>query len=211
MDHAIQTAEAARKAFPDEKYDWMHVTGLIHDLGKILAVTDEKLQLSGDPQWCVVGDNFVVGCQFSKNNIFYDYFKLNDDYNNPKYNTKYGIYDKNICSKEGLMGINPNTGNDNIIMSWGHDEYLYQICKTQSKLPLEALYMLRFHSFYPWHCKGDYMHLCNEFDKTQGLKWVQTFNQFDLYSKSTECPTFDQVKDYYKSKVEKYFPNPVRW
>lgn len=33
--HAYQTAEAIRKAHP--KDDWMHLTGLIHDVGKIMA------------------------------------------------------------------------------------------------------------------------------------------------------------------------------
>ena len=30
-------------------------------------------------------------------------------------------------------------------MSWGHDEYLFQILKPH--LPLPALYMIRYHSF----------------------------------------------------------------
>lgn len=31
--HAFQTAESIRQAYPDE--DWFHLTGLIHDLGKV--------------------------------------------------------------------------------------------------------------------------------------------------------------------------------
>ena len=123
------------------------MTAFIHDLGKILAVSDEKLGLIGEAQWCVVGDIFPVGCQFAKENIFYEYFAKNSDFNDKRYNTKYGIYNEDECAKSGLM-------DGNIIMSWGHDEYMYQICKGQSKLPLEALYMVRFHSFYPWHLKG---------------------------------------------------------
>lgn len=64
------------------------------------------------------------------------------------------------------------------MISWGHDEvshpsletsfriiidvfyqYLYQICKAQSTLPPEALAMIRYHSFYPWHREGAYRHL----------------------------------------------------
>lgn len=33
--HAFQTAERARLEFPE--HDWLHLTGLIHDLGKIMA------------------------------------------------------------------------------------------------------------------------------------------------------------------------------
>ena len=34
--HAFQAAEGARKAHPDK--DWLHLTGLIHDLGKVMGI-----------------------------------------------------------------------------------------------------------------------------------------------------------------------------
>lgn len=37
--HAFQTAERAREEFPEQ--DWLHLTGLIHDLGKIMAFYGE--------------------------------------------------------------------------------------------------------------------------------------------------------------------------
>merc|ERR1712038_1855807 len=52
--HAFQTAERLRKDFPE--HGWLHLTGLIHDLGKIMA-------MYGEPQWCVVGDTWPVGCK----------------------------------------------------------------------------------------------------------------------------------------------------
>src|SRR5687767_14181856 len=51
IEHALQTAEAIRAAGHPR---WFVVTGLIHDLGKVLC-------LSGEPQWAVVGDTFPVG------------------------------------------------------------------------------------------------------------------------------------------------------
>ncbi|ETO10954.1 inositol oxygenase [Reticulomyxa filosa] len=114
IEHAVQTAEAARMVHPEPEYDWFHLTGLIHDLGKILTVVDESKGLKGEEQWCVAGDTFPVGCQFSETNIFYEYFKDNPDFQNKKYNTLYGIYQ-------------PKCGLDQVIMSWGHDEYLYQV------------------------------------------------------------------------------------
>ena len=42
---------------------WMILTGLIHDLGKVLC-------LWGEPQWAVVGDTFATGCAFSPKNVF---------------------------------------------------------------------------------------------------------------------------------------------
>lgn len=49
--------------------------------------------------------NFVVDVQ---------YFKENPDYNNPAYNTKLGAYEKGC-------------GLDNVLMSWGHDDYMYLV------------------------------------------------------------------------------------
>ncbi len=47
--HAFQTAERIRQEYPND--DWFHLTGLIHDLGKVMAFYDQ-------PQWAVVGDTF---------------------------------------------------------------------------------------------------------------------------------------------------------
>ena len=52
IEHLMQTAEAIRA---DGHPRWFILTGLIHDLGKILC-------LWGEPQWAVVGDTFPVGC-----------------------------------------------------------------------------------------------------------------------------------------------------
>src|SRR4029453_18556427 len=55
IDHALQTAEAVRRAGQPR---WLIATGLIHDLGKILCVF-------GEPQWAVVADTAPVGCECS--------------------------------------------------------------------------------------------------------------------------------------------------
>lgn len=57
--HAFQTAEALRKKYPE--HDWLHLAGFLHDLGKITA----HPKFGNDPQWCVVGDTFPVGCKHS--------------------------------------------------------------------------------------------------------------------------------------------------
>ena len=59
-------------------------------------------------------------------NMFYS-FKENPDMNNPEYNTKYGIY-------------KPNCGLENVVISWGHDEYLYQVMiRNNSTIPEEVI------------------------------------------------------------------------
>uniref|UniRef100_A0A8D2LW11 Inositol oxygenase n=1 Tax=Varanus komodoensis TaxID=61221 RepID=A0A8D2LW11_VARKO len=139
--HAYQTAEGIRKAHPDK--DWFHLVGLLHDMGKVLA-------LFGEPQWAVVGDTFPTGCKVQPSVVFWDStFLDNPDLKNPVYSTEYGLYQ-------------PHCGLEKVLMSWGHD----------GKPPRTAFYMVRFHSFYPWHTGGDYMHLCSEQDLRM-LPWVQ--------------------------------------
>ena len=184
FQHLLQTSEAIRK---DDHPDWMVLVGLIHDMGKVLC-------LFGEPQWAVVGDTFPVGCSYSDKIIYPEFFKENPDYNNPSYNTTYGLYE-------------PNCGLRNVHMSWGHDEYVYQMMKDY--LPEPALYMLRYHSFYSWHREGAYEHLLDDHDRDM-LKWVKLFNPYDLYSKCPEQPKWESIKPYYMELINKYLPNKLK-
>jgi len=187
--HAFQTAESIRQQHPDK--EWFHLTGLIHDMGKVLAFFDE-------PQWAVVGDTFPVGCQYAKSIVYRDFtFALNPDTDDSRYNTTMGMYERNC-------------GLDNVLVSWGHDEYLYQVLKNHPNctLPEEAFYTIRYHSFYPWHTGGDYDFLCNDRDRNM-LKWVREFNQFDLYTKTDTVPDIDELRPYYQKLIDKYIPGEL--
>ncbi|XP_053572283.1 inositol oxygenase isoform X2 [Bombina bombina] len=187
--HAFQTAEGIRRVHPDK--DWFQLVGLLHDVGKIMALANE-------PQWAVVGDTFPVGCKFQESIVFCDTFKGNPDTHHPVYSTKYGIYE-------------PNCGLENVMMSWGHDEYMYRVLKyNKCTIPEEGLYMIRFHSCYPWHTGGDYQHLCNDKDRKM-LPWVQEFNKFDLYTKTEDMPEVETLRPYYQSLIDKYCPGVLSW
>jgi len=185
FQHLLQTSEAIRA---DGHPDWMVLTGLFHDMGKVLC-------LFGEPQWAVVGDSYPVGCAFSDKIVFSEYFKDNADINNPLYNTKYGIYE-------------PNCGLDNVTMTWGHDEYIYYMMKDY--LPESALYMLRYHSFYPQHKEHAYDHLMSKHDQEM-FKWVNLFNPYDLYSKSPVVPDWKVLRPYYEDLVAKYLPSTLKF
>src|SRR5260221_7064535 len=105
-EHLLQTSEAIRR---DGHPRWMVATGFAHDLGKCLC-------LYGEPQWGVVGDTFPVGCAWSDQIVFPEYFHANPDANVPKYQSKYGIYA-------------PNCGLENVHMSFGHDGYIAEVLK----------------------------------------------------------------------------------
>lgn len=185
IEHLMQTSEAIRaKGRPE----WFVLTGLLHDLGKILC-------LFGEPQWAVVGDTFPVGCAFSDKIVYHEFFADNPDSHNPAYQTPNGIYE------EGC-------GLDNVHLSWGHDEYLYQVVKDY--LPEPALYMIRYHSFYPCHKERAYEQLMSEHDKEM-FAWVRAFNPYDLYSKGAARPDVAKLRPYYDDLIARYFPPVLRW
>ena len=184
-EHLLQSAEAIRA---DGHEDWFVLTGLIHDLGKVLC-------LFGEPQWAVVGDTFPVGCAFSARIVYPEYFADNADSQDPRLSSENGVYE------EGC-------GLGNVQLSWGHDEYLYQVIK--DRLPVPAQYMIRYHSFYAWHREGEYRHLLDGRDREM-LPWVQKFNPYDLYSKSPVRPNWDELRPYYAALIDKYLPGKLRW
>ncbi len=185
IEHNLQTAEAIRR---DGHPRWFVLAGFIHDLGKLLC-------LYGEPQWAVVGDTFPVGCAYSDKIVFPEFFRDNPDSRNSVYQTRLGIY------SEGC-------GLDNVDLSWGHDEYLYHVVKDY--LPEPALYMIRYHSFYPGHREGAYDYLLNDHDRDM-FQWVRKFNPYDLYSKSAERPKLEQLRPYYADLISEYFPDKVAW
>ena len=93
-------------------------------------------------------------------------------------------------------------------MSWGHDEYIYHVVREH--LPTEALYALRYHSFYPWHREGAYDELTNAQDREM-LRWVKAFNRYDLYSKGDGRPDVSGLRPYYEALVDEFFPGPLNW
>lgn len=184
--HALQVAEAMRKNGLSE--EWI-VAGFIHDFGKILYTFNE-------PQWAVVGDTFPIGCKFSDTIVYHDFFKDNPDFFDPRLNSLYGIY-------------KPQCGLDNVHISWGHDEYLYQVIK-DTTLPEEIKYAIRYHSFYPWHNKGAYHYLMNEKDHEM-LKYINLLNSYDLYTKIDEAIDIQALLPYYQELLQKYFPELLWW
>ncbi|GAU96414.1 hypothetical protein RvY_07866 [Ramazzottius varieornatus] len=188
--HAFQTAERVRQAWP--QHDWFALVGLIHDLGKVMAIW-------GEEQFAVVGDTFPVGCQFADSIVFReDTFQGNADLNHPVYSTKNGKYSEG-CGLESLT------------MSWGHDEYLYRcLVHNKTTIPMEGLSMIRYHSCYPIHTSNSYTHfLVPEDEKT--LDWVRVFNKFDLYSKGDVVPDVEALIPYYQSLIDKYVPGVLDW
>ncbi|MBI1785499.1 inositol oxygenase, partial [Candidatus Sumerlaeota bacterium] len=96
LQHLLQTSEAIRR---DGHPRWFVLTGLIHDLGKILC-------LWGEPQWAVVGYTFPAGCKYSDKIVYPEFFAANPDSTVPAYQRPCGIYEE-------------GGGLDKVYMSWG--------------------------------------------------------------------------------------------
>lgn len=120
--------------------------------------------------------------------MFSEFFEDNPD----KY-SKYGIYEKNC-------------GLDKVLFSFGHDEYLYRVLKhNKCTIPDMGLKMIRYHSFYPWHDKGEYEYLMNK-DNYELRNWCQRFSKSDLYTKdNNDVLDMNKLKPYYDGLIKKYF------
>ena len=191
--HAFQSAEAARAA---GEPDWMQLTVLLHDFGKLtfaLGGTPED-GMSGKadgPQWALGGDTWVLGEPIPDTVVFPELNPLN-----PEYNVTSALPD----------GI----GLDRLNFTYGHDEYGFRWLSFPAngcKLPREALQAVRLHSAYPLHTGGSYTRLLKPEDEAT-LAVVRRFNRYDLYSKSDTIPTLEDVEKlwpYYNALIDKYF------
>lgn len=198
--HLYQTAEGIRRAGHPE---WLQVTGFIHDLGKVIYLRGNSEEgTSMEKQWSIVGDTFVVGCDLPDTLVFPEYNALHGDQGNSILRGPLGIYQKGC-------------GLDNCYVSYGHDEYLYQVL-TQNKgvkLPPEALYIIRYHSLYAWHHKDSYQQLESDYDRAM-KGWVKLFNQHDLYTKENTRYSDSEITNlqkYYSKLLKKFLPDTLLW
>ncbi len=185
-----------------QDWSWFPLVGFIHDLGKVMLLPKfGELQ-----QWCVVGDTYPVGAPFADSNVFFDkeYFHLSSDY--PTYEkqdeTSFGKYTRHC-------------GFDETDMTWGHDEYIYEVMRQGSTLNKEALYLLRYHSFYPWHTPQNgtmaYTELASDFDWYM-LPLLKAFQKADLYSKTPDLPPQDVLEAKYTALLNQYIPaKAINW
>ncbi len=168
--------------------EWLPLVGFIHDLGKILVLPE----LGQLPQWSVVGDTFPIGAPLD-NNFPFSHLCNNIDLSNNIYNDSCGF--------------------DSMLFSWGHDEYMAQVLeRNYTKLPPEAVYLIRYHSFYSWHSPRNgsrgYTRYASEHDWNM-LPLLKLFSQSDLYSKKDFKISIPECEKKYKKLITDYFRNPI--
>ena len=151
------------------------------DLGKIMFLwgsPEDGQDGSGGPQWGMAGDTWVVGAALPATNVYPEYNVLSPDATHPVYGTAMGMYAESC-------------GLDNLKFAFGHDEYMYRLLlHNKCKIPKPGLDVIRLHSCYPWHARGEYRQFMKEEDYVS-LKWVQEFNKYDLYVSDLGSVAFD--------------------
>jgi len=169
-------------------WDWLPLIGFIHDLGKVLVLAE----WCNYPQWSVVGDTFPVGVALSSQVVYSETC--------PHLQNIDSIYTK-FC------------GFKNMHLSYGHDEYMATVLeRNENDLPEEAIYIIRFHSFYPWHTPRykDKMRGYARFASWQDwemLPLLKLFQSADLYSKvpNEKIPSFDEIYDKFDGIIRTFF------
>jgi inositol oxygenase len=200
--HALQTAQSIEARMKDEPVfadkDWLPLVGLIHDLGKIMLLKE----YGGLPQWSVVGDIFPIGIPLHPACV-YQHKKFHEE--NTAINGTAALPEKGC-------------GFDKIKFSWSHDQYMAMVLeRSGTLLPPEAIYMVRYHSFYPWHSppktwemktpeQRPYNEFASDFDRAM-LPFLHVLQKADLYSKTRVIPE----RAMYEELVKKYFPNPLKF
>ena len=182
--HAYQAARSARSRLPSDPY--FHVCALIHDVGKVLFS-------HGAPAWAVVGDTFVVGEPLPRSA--------------PCYDTAPAELREQRTIYPGGFGL----GSAHV--SWGHDEYLYQVLRQNADrhlLPPKYWDAIRYHSLYAWHSGDAYRHLMDG-DDVETLHLVRELNACDLYSKDDAAPVAERDRRYFDAILRDAFPWPLLW
>jgi inositol oxygenase len=195
VDHAFQCAAICREAFPSD--DWMALVGLIHGLGKLLA--HEKF--GTQPQWCVCGESFPVGCRFSSSIANANFFQANPDRRKRQFSSPLGVY-RQHC---GLRSV---------FMSWSSAEYLYMmLALNKTDLPREALWLVRYQKFRSIMRPGQpYYDLLSDFDITMLPKLEKFVNLVQYKRRDDIVVDKEELKSYCQGLIDKYVPNKVlRW
>lgn len=196
QEHALQTAEACRLAYPDQ--EWLHVVGLIHDLGKLLA----HQGWGSEPQWAVCGETYPVGCRFHPAIMHSQFFSANPDRRRRAYSSATGMYQ-------------PGCGLNSVYMSWSAAEYLYMVLvRNKVRLPPEALFLIRYQRCAVLLRSGaPYSELLSQFDR-RCLPWLKRFRDLARYTRR-DLPGRLQgqaLRDYYDALLAKYLPQAkLRW
>lgn len=192
--HAFRTAELLRASNPAD--DWFHLAGLMHTLGNLLA----HQAFGAEPQWCVVGETFPLGCRFDSAVSFAQFFTSNPDRRKRAYSTQLGVYQ-------------PRCGLAQVEMSWSGNEFLHDVLvRNHAGLPPAALFAVRYRSFTALR-RGAYRELLSDED-IQYMPYMERLadaSKAAMLAPSSTPLDIDALMPYYSALIEKYVPGTLKW
>ena len=84
-----------------------------------------------------------------------------------------------------------------------------------TRLPKEAIYLIRYHSFYAWHTPITGARSYAEYASDEDWKMLpllKAFQKSDLYSKTCIIPEKETIKNQLTCLVEKWIgPHDLNW
>lgn len=179
LSQTVHAYQSANKALENNEPLWMIASLLIHDLGKCIH------KLCGIPMHFLVGDTYPLDVPPQRESIVFGESVLD-------------LTDRGKRKGCGLMSLTFT----------GHDEMLWKaLLQTEHTLPQQALYCIRFHSFYPYFDQGAYSEYTNDYD-THMLPILKKFNNYDLYSKDNQIIT-DAIRTDINNIVNMYLPHGI--
>jgi len=193
VEHGFATAEILREWYPEET--WLHLVGLLHVLGHLLALKDFEKQ----PLWAIHGETFPLGCRFDPDVAFAQYFTANPDRRKRAYSTRLGIY-------------TAGCGLDKVELSWSGNEYLYQaLSRNKTRLPKSALFAIRCRSFDSLECSSSYKQLLSNEDANY-VPFAKALRKASEHATShgvgKGLPT-DDMLSYYTRLMHEYLPRKL--
>jgi len=175
----------------------MQLCGLLHDLGKVLYMKGcAKDGTDAKTQFAVVGDTYPVNVKMQHDAIIFPELPGHEC----------------SCRATTTAVPEPECGFGSLLFTFGHDEYLYQVLRHNArrrKIKIDdtagwdLLYVIRFHSFYPWHQHKAYSEYADLTDRV-ALPLLQQFSRADLYTKHNDPLDPSRYKAYYDGLMRRY-------
>ncbi len=197
LEHSLLVAEALRRQFPNER--WLHLCGLVHKVGSVLT----SAAFGSQPMWTVAGETFPVGCKFSEDISFSQYFSSNPDRR------------KRACNRPARGLYARHCGLKNVRMSWSGAEWLHTVLQMSAHahaLPPEALFLIRYQRFRSLLVEGSQYHELLSIEDERCLELLIEFQHIlqdveaDAMAGNVGNGSVDKsLLGYYKTLVDEYF------
>lgn len=177
----------------------MHLAALVHGLGLLSVLED----FGGCPDWAALGETFPVGCKFSEDISFSQYFCSNPDRRKRVFNRPLGCYRKGC----GLGSVK---------MSWGPSEYLHTVLTllNGTRLDQRTLFLIRHQKFYSLETSRHYRDLLSAEDAAMADDlWLFQRCTREASSAAGRNGAAEDAShvEYCEGLLEEFLPNPLEW